>query len=180
MHRIHPERPQVVDGSRFGECEKLTLIDNPRRGVDREVAVVQFVDNQVGGRAQRRSLVGSPSHRIGFCKVDDGTALAVHAYSLGKQARCFSPTRLESIIHALETAFHLSPPLIALCIEEKRNTLDWIQRIGSAIEPQRDGIARGSFQAEFHRGSTRHIVHLIENRWLSFHLSKHHEGRKAQ
>ena len=51
MHCVNAQLLQVLDGFIFGESKKFAFVFDARRGMNGEVAMVKFVDNEVGRRS---------------------------------------------------------------------------------------------------------------------------------
>ena len=69
------------------KSQELTLVGNPRRGVDGEIAVVHLVEHRVGYIVDFRTLVLLPALRIGPREIYNRGAPAVDSDSLGPDPR---------------------------------------------------------------------------------------------
>ena len=65
--------------------------------IDREVAMVHLVDNQICRRFCDRTLITAPVLRIGAGHIDDGATLTVGTYGLGKDTRALALTHVEGV-----------------------------------------------------------------------------------
>ena len=115
VYGVDAQVPQIVDGGRLREGEKLALVADARREIHREVAVVKLVDNEVAGVLQHRTHVIGPSLGVGVAEVDDCAALAVDAHCLGKHAGSGVGLRMvvdaEHVVFVLEVVPHGEFPL---------------------------------------------------------------------
>ena len=112
MDGVHAQPLQVVDGAGLCECQVLSLVLQPRRGADGEVAHVQFVDHEVGGRGQRGSSVVAPSLGVGVGHVEYGASVAVHAHRLGERSRTFAKAHVEGVEPSCQVALEDGLPAV--------------------------------------------------------------------
>ena len=102
-------------GAGFGQGQKFALVaDSGIRG-DAEIAVVQFVENNVGIHFQFGRTIRFPAFRIGLVPVDHGRPVAVYADRLRPDAGCFGQPfplffYLEGIEGAIQVAFDGNAP----------------------------------------------------------------------
>ena len=108
MHGIHAEGLEVANGARFGQSQEFALVGEASRLVNREVAMMHLIEDEVLGR-DAGTGVGVPTGGVGIGHVDNGTTLAVHAH-------CRSPytgtlaVKLAAILHVegVELAFQVA------------------------------------------------------------------------
>ena len=160
VYGIDAQRFQVADGFRLGQCEKFSFMLQFRRFVDREVAVVHLVDDEVGGRLHDGASVLFPSFGVGVFHVDDSPSLSVHADSLGEDARSFSSSDVEGVESSHEVALNGCCPLfVGRAFHLYR--LECLAALPFVIEAQ--GYALGTVGGEEAEGGLfRCVLHLVE------------------
>ena len=136
-----------------------------RRGMDGEVAMVKFVDNEVGRRCQRRTLVGFPSLWICLFEVYNGPSPTVYAHSLGKDARRFAQVKgrnVEGIETSFEVAFGRNAPQVFACGFHSQG-LQWLSPLSFGINPYQYALSIGRCVKLKHRfvGRVSHFVHVL-------------------
>ena len=96
-----------IGGAGLGEGEEFTLVGDAGGRMDREVAVVHLIDDDVG-RLDFRTYVFGPAFGVGFGPVDYGGAVAVHAHRLRCNALSFREP-FAGLLHAegVELAFEI-------------------------------------------------------------------------
>ena len=98
-----------IGGACLGEGEEFTLVGDAGGRMDREVAVVHLIDDDVG-RLDFRTYVFGPAFGVGFGPVDYGGTIAVHAHRLRCNALGFREP-FAGLLHAegVELAFEVFP-----------------------------------------------------------------------
>ena len=176
-------------GAGFGQGQKFALVaDSGIRG-DAEIAVVQFVENNVGIHFQFGRTIRFPAFRIGLVPVDHGRPVAVYADRLGPDAgRFVQPFPLFLDLEGVESPFqialrrdapcsvvggpHLQPllrfPAFARSVEVQPDL------VGRGRPKRKDGTLRGVCQFQIAPVIAGISVERIglSGRWMVF-LSRH-------
>ena len=176
-------------GAGFGQGQKFALVFDPGIGGDAEVAVVQFVENDVGIHFQFGRTVRLPAFGIGLAQVDYGRPVAVYADRLGPDAgRFVQPFPLFLDLEGVESPFqialrrdapcsvvggpHLQPllrfPAFARSVEVQPDL------VGRGRPKRKDGTLRGVCQFQIAPVIAGISVERIglSGRWMVF-LSRH-------
>lgn len=96
-------------GAGFGQGEEFAFVFDPGIGGDAEVAVVQFVENDVGIHFQFGRTVRLPAFGIGLAQVDYGRPVAVYSDRLGPDAgRFVQPFPLFLDLEGIESPFQIA------------------------------------------------------------------------
>src|SRR3712207_4308196 len=126
-----------------GKGQKLALIPQTRRHIDREITMMKLINDQIGGRLHAQDAVRLPT--IGAClpMIDDGTAASIHAHSGGKNARSLTFADVESIKLVLQIAFYGDFPHVLTrpfhlyglgSLEVLRIRIDSYDRLNGSVE----------------------------------------------
>ena len=134
----HAELLQVSDGPRLGQRQELAWIAGFTAGYG-EVAVVQLVDDLIDRRLAHRAAVTLPPCRIGSLHVDNSTAATVHAYCLGKHARCLAAPHVERIETPHEVALYLGRP-DAVLVQRHPDRLQCLASLALLVDAHLDAL----------------------------------------
>ena len=169
MNGIDTQRLQVCNSPWFGEGQKLSRISGIRTR-NGKVAMMEFVNDQVGRRLDDRMLVAAPVLWECLEHVDDGATAAIDTYGLGENAGAFSPSHIEGIEGIQEIALYVSTPQAVAILHA--NCLLGLTALPVLVNTHHNllGISR-SKKAE--GGLFGRIRHFIEVKLLGFSRGKH-------
>ena len=99
---------QIRMRSFLRQSQELSSVPDAGDGIDREIAMVQFINHHVGEAFQRRTLVFVPAFRIRFLPIDNGRPVAVHSHGLGHESgRISLPYIVYLDIERIELSFQV-------------------------------------------------------------------------
>ena len=163
VHGIDTQRFQVFNGPRFRQSHELPGVFGIR-ACNREVAMMQLVNNEIGRRLNDGMLVTAPVFRERLLPVNDGTTFTIDANGLGKHARTLATSHVEGIELVHQVASDSCCPNAVLL-----RHLDGLQSLAALsilIDTNHHllGISRCK---ELERGLLWRISHLVELEILS-------------
>ena len=96
MHVRHTQLYQMVDSrqqfvrvhrSMLGQGKELSFILYSGSRIDRKITMMHFVDNHIGRRFQRRTLIILPSFRVRCFPIDNSGTFSIHPDSMSINSR---------------------------------------------------------------------------------------------
>ena len=175
MYSVDTQLLQIVNSLFLSQSKVFTLVHQARWGVNREITMMQLIDDKVCRTLSWHTTVGLPACRVSLLHIDNGTTSTITAYGLGKDTRCFAMSDIKGIELTFEVSLHSSSPCVIATLR-KFNLLVGFSTSSWLIKAKRWFVGSVKSEGCF----VRRICHLVKALLCSNALWEYKSGHRSR